>query len=531
MVMLGRLHGDRWSAFGEHAGIQNLSSLLHPDQLKLIDILEEFDEGFLREISPDLTLAKWNAGATVFEEGAYLDLAFYLLAGEVEVFMAKDEPAHRPIFHAQVSPALMAAASVAGRSPAPAAPTGATVTFLASMDFDLARGDRMRLGPGEIFGEIGALNGWPQSATVRTTSPCTMLQIRLPALRKLRRKSKRLRQRLDELYRSRMLKQHLASTPLLEGCAPALIEHLAQRVELVSAQPDEVVVREGDAVEHLVLVRSGCLKLTQTVGEGQVVVSYVGKGSTVGEGELLIEGLEGWQVSAASVAHSELVRIARADLLDVIAQNPALEARLWGTASARIKEIGATRNDLQRSDLIDFTLQKGMAQANSVLVIDLERCTRCDDCVRACASTHGGVPRFVREGERYDTFLVARSCYHCQDPVCLVGCPTGAIRRANVGEVVAIDPSLCIGCSACQQNCPYDSIVMQPLDTVWGPDAVPKYLRGQQRVVATKCDLCYTSPQGPACVSSCPQGCATRVSSFEEFDVLLQAKRQRASQT
>ena len=118
-------------------------------------------------------------------------------------------------------------------------------------------------------------------------------------------------------------------------------------------------------------------------------------------------------------------------------------------------------------------------------------CTRCDDCVRGCADTHGGRPRFVREGDKYGGFLVARSCYHCEDPVCLVGCPTGAIRRANVGDVVEIEDSLCIGCGACAENCPYDAIVMHETGSKWSEYALPERIRGIDRLVASKCDLRY----------------------------------------
>ncbi|MEX0893229.1 MAG: cyclic nucleotide-binding domain-containing protein [Gemmatimonadota bacterium] len=520
LVMMSRQHGDRWSSFGEHTGIRSISSLPTPAQLKKIGILQEFDDDLLKELSPDLSLAEWNAGAVIFEQGSYLDLAFLVVSGEVEVFLARPESAVQPIFGS-------GAGAVAGEAPYEAdreSHSGGTV-MLASMDFDVAADECMRLGPGELFGEIGAMNGWPQSATARTASACTLLQIRLPALRKLRRKSRALRIRLDELYKARMLRQHLAGTPLLHGCTPETLERLVAAAELVSCEPGEVAVREGEPTEHFVLVRSGCLRLSQALGAAEVAVSYLSKGDSLGESELMVDGSGVWQVSASSVGNSELVRIGRDAFLDALAAQPELEQRLWGTAMERIKIMGATRSDLARSDLLDFTLAKGIAQANSVLVIDLEACTRCDDCVRGCASTHGGRPRFVREGEVYDGFMVARSCYHCQDPTCLVGCPTGAIRRLNVGAVVEIDPAICIGCGACEQNCPYDSIVMHDLDTSWGPDAVPSYLRGQPRAVASKCDLCYQAPEGPACVASCPHSAAHRVSGTEEFDLLRQAKR------
>ncbi len=171
--------------------------------------------------------------------------------------------------------------------------------------------------------------------------------------------------------------------------------------------------------------------------------------------------------------------------------------------------------------MTQFSLDEGLVEGNSILVIDLESCTRCDDCVRACAQTHGGRPRFVREGNRYQNMLLPRSCYHCQDPVCLIGCPTGAIHRANVGDVVAIDDNICIGCQACSNNCPYDAIVMHETEETWPDDMLPAGLRGRQRMLASKCDLCYDTGHGPACVSNCPQGCAFRLGSLDEFRDLL----------
>lgn len=526
MLMRDQLHSDRWSAFEDSAGIRRLSSVLRPEQMRRFEIFEEFKDDFLEELSPDVSVAEWEGGAVLFEEGSYLDLAFWIAEGEVELFLARHDASHDPIFASRAT--RVVAEPVGGETPKarPAAKTddGRPVTFLASMDFDLGRGEKMRLGAGEIFGEIGAMNGWPQSVTARTAGTCTLVQIKVAALRKIRRKSKTLRKKLDDFYRSRTLRQHLASTPLLRGCDKSVVEGLAQRVELVSCQPGERVVTQGEAAEHLILVRSGFLKVTQAVGDGEMVVSYLSKGSTLGEVELLVDGLEHWQVGATSVAHSELVRISKADFREVVRSHPELERHLWEAAVDRIKEVGFTRSNFHRSDLVDFALSKGVVQGNSVLVIDLDTCTRCDDCVRGCASTHGGIPRFVREGERYRGFLIARSCYHCEDPVCLIGCPTGAIRRANVGAVVEIDPSICIGCSTCAQNCPYDSIVMHDLEETWPANALPKRLRGQPRSMASKCDLCYSSPEGPACVSSCPHGCAHRVGSVDEFDALVQAK-------
>ncbi len=528
------LFRDRWSTHGERTGIRRQSEQLSVDQLKRIPIFNDLKDSLLEELVPDISVAQWETGSTLFEEGSYLDLAFYIVDGDVDLFLQKHGGGADPIFNTRQ---LTATEIAQARQPVGALPTrsaelpvpsrsgpGDQFTYLSTMDFDLSHGSTQRLTKGDIFGEIGALNGWPQSVTARTAALTTLVQIRLPALRKLKRAAKGLNAQIDRVYRERTLLHHLRTTPPLRGCGDAALEALARKVELRSLDPDESLTREGDAADVVYLVRSGFLKLSQSLGAGDLVVTYVSKGMTIGEVEALIDGVSTWQTSATAAGYCEVVRIAMADFVALIRAHPAVEARLWESSVARIKESGFTRKNPERAELIEFALSRGLAQGNSVLVMDLDVCTRCDDCVRGCASTHGGRPRFVREGERFGNFLVPRSCFHCEDPVCLIGCPTGAIRRTNVAEVIAIDDLLCIGCGSCADNCPYDAIVMHDTGTVWPDHAIPERLRGKDRFVASKCDLCHTSEEGPACVNSCPHSCAFRVGSLDEFDALLRGE-------
>src|ERR1043166_4251363 len=95
VVMMSRQHLDRWASFGAHAGVQGISSLLRPDQLRQIELFHEFDDEFLRDISADVALAKWDKGATVFEAGSYLDMAFFIMEGEVQMELGRDRKSTR----------------------------------------------------------------------------------------------------------------------------------------------------------------------------------------------------------------------------------------------------------------------------------------------------------------------------------------------------------------------------------------------------------------------------------------------------
>jgi Fe-S-cluster-containing dehydrogenase component/CRP-like cAMP-binding protein len=163
-------------------------------------------------------------------------------------------------------------------------------------------------------------------------------------------------------------------------------------------------------------------------------------------------------------------------------------------------------------------VEQGLYNAQRLLVLDLEACTRCDECTKACSDTHDGITRLIRDGLRIDKWLVASSCRSCSDPYCLVGCPVDAIHRDGQGKQIQIE-SHCIGCGLCANNCPYGNINMHPR---------PK--GDELQHTATTCDLC-SSIVGPAnwrhvsCVFACPHNAAFRMTGDELWHELEAERR------
>jgi Fe-S-cluster-containing dehydrogenase component len=198
----------------------------------------------------------------------------------------------------------------------------------------------------------------------------------------------------------------------------------------------------------------------------------------------------------------------------MLARFPAIERQLREVARGRL-EADRRRLETVRTVPIEDFLTQGLMEAQNLLLIDLERCTRCDLCVRACAAAHDGVTRLVRDGLRYDKYLVATSCRSCRDPLCMVGCPVGSIRRRESLEIIIED--WCIGCGLCAEQCPYGNINLHPFLVREGEEAAAV---GRGRAVvrqkATTCDLSREYPE-PACVYACPHGAAMRVEPLKFF--------------
>jgi Fe-S-cluster-containing dehydrogenase component len=105
--------------------------------------------------------------------------------------------------------------------------------------------------------------------------------------------------------------------------------------------------------------------------------------------------------------------------------------------------------------------------------------------------------------------MIANACMHCADPVCMIGCPTGAIHRESFAGQVVINPATCIGCKSCFTNCPYDAIRMVEVRDERGELLVDQEMKPIAK--ATKCDLCVENHGGPACERACPHGALTRM--------------------
>ena len=160
--------------------------------------------------------------------------------------------------------------------------------------------------------------------------------------------------------------------------------------------------------------------------------------------------------------------------------------------------------------------------------IDMNRCVGCQTCVVACQLNHGTPPgiawnsvdaiewgRWPECGRAY----FSHACYHCDDPLCVVVCPTGASAKCENG-IVGVNQDLCIGCGVCLTACQYGARSLPKGESYFfaqGSPAPYEAYHGQPSGVAQKCDFCQeriAHGQQPWCVESC--FCGARV--FGDLD-------------
>jgi len=359
---------------------------------------------------------------------------------------------------------------------------------------------------------------------VRAKTDCVMLEM-LRNVLDVMQKNKTFRAQLEANYRGRALGTHLRSVPIFSTLSEDFVDLLRERVDLLRFAPGQVICTEGEPADAFYLVRIGFIKVSQHRNGEELVLAYLPRGGYFGEMGILQGGVR--TATCVALDHVEVVRIQAPDFHQMLERFPEVRAHIERTAQQRAKENVLHQRTASQSNIatpLGQFLEQGLMDAQSLLVLDLEKCTRCDQCVKACADAHDGVTRLLRDGVRFENYLVATSCRQCRDPRCMIGCPVGSIRRRNSLEVIIED--WCVGCGLCATNCPYGNITVHEFDSSGNATALQSVQTDKDSSNTTKvrkatsCDLCHDLEE-PSCVYACPHDAAHRVKPNEFFAQVL----------
>ncbi len=430
---------------------------------------------------------------------------------------------------------------------------------------------------GNPFGEMAVLAGVQRAATIKAhhETGIKVLEVQRPALRMLR-KLKKFGAALDLTYRNNGRSSTLGTLSVSEETK----KQLASISEFRVLARGHVVCQEGRPIDRIIIVKDGWLKRSCEADKNGDSADFIGSGYCLGVAALAERGAK-WQYKSTVLSRTEVLEVPFKKLMAYPQLMDALKSELMpfsnlGTPLQPDKNISFPKPAKTSQDRI---LDKGLADATNLLVMDMDLCVRCGNCSLACHEIHGQA-RLTRRGihvsrpkvptHKMDQSLLAPSvCLHCKDPECMTGCPTGAIARFQGGQV-DINPATCIGCGDCATQCPYNAISLvlrkdlrkpggaaKPApakDAKGNPapevktnvfemfglayDPKPNPVTGEEDLVAVKCNLCNGTNLNPVdkngnklykehkynCVESCPTGACMRVPPTEYFGEIANIK-------
>ncbi|MGH9766852.1 MAG: cyclic nucleotide-binding domain-containing protein [Blastocatellia bacterium] len=417
--------------------------------------------------------------------------------------------------------------------------------------------------PGAQFGVMSVLAGVPRNSTVQAPrdQSVRVLEIQRPALRLLK-KLPNFGETLDAEYREHGRAVTLRDLGRVAGLGREAISQLEAISKFQVFAKNHALFRAGELIEKLYVLKSGWAHLAPRTRMGRGArgesrnwnakanETYIGPSHCFGLDAIARD--DEWRYTCTLVERSEVLEIPISELR----WRPRLRETLLEAFStiAVPNTFGGLDETFKPPPVAkaqEELIESGLVDATNLLVMDMDLCVRCGNCSMACHRVHGqsrlvrrGIhltrPVSIKKNAGFQSLLAPAVCFHCKDPECLTGCPTGAIARLPNGQV-DIDPKICIGCADCATQCPYNAISMIPgqpeapsvhksgwqlgRESGWrkwfdvSPEPLPPAVEQTDDLLAVKCNLCVDTPLNPpgarvpaySCEENCPTGALLRV--------------------
>lgn len=393
------------------------------------------------------------------------------------------------------------------------------------------------LNPGEYFGELAMVGHGERSASVRSLVETRLLELRQTPFQSALKKHRQVKTRLEAAYARRALSSMVRRSRYFGGLPEESLDELVASSVVADFKKGELIIEEGGSAQKFYVIRSGFVRVTRRTGPGDEheILAYLGPDDFFGDQELAA-ATASYQTTVVALEPVQLMTVPRAAFWRLYQKHPDIFAEFRRYELSRQEGQSILQNSATSMAFVKEMLEAGLGQARSALIIDMDHCVRCGNCVQACDDLHG-FSRLARRGKRmtrrvhlesarHEHLYFPTSCLQCATPECMVGCPTGAISRDPGGEVFIRDT--CIGCGSCARNCEFGNISMAEVEAQESFSLLTRARQAEEvqstapkeaSLIAVKCDVCFQRDYA-ACVYNCPTQAILRIDPRVYFEEL-----------
>jgi cAMP-dependent protein kinase regulator len=193
-----------------------------------------------------------------------------------------------------------------------------------------------RLGTGTLVGEMALLARAPRTASVITCRPSIVLRAQKSKLDELATVEPQIAAEFSQQCHRRMIKNLLATSPMLKAVDPTERNHLIEHFKIRSFEAGEKLIAQGQPASGIHLIASGRVRVVIREKSENLELTQLGPGDSIGEVALVLRRNANPDVIAEFPTIT--LFMGAATLTTFITEQPKLLAQLYALAVMRDEE-------------------------------------------------------------------------------------------------------------------------------------------------------------------------------------------------
>lgn len=194
------------------------------------------------------------------------------------------------------------------------------------------------LKEGDFFGEFGFFSNAKREASVRGSSPVSILEIIKGDVDAIIEKHKRVAVVLFDFYKERVVDRLMALSPIFEPLTPADRKTVLARLTSQKFEQGVNIVKEGEVGDTMYLIKTGEVNVwVQDPAKGKVVMATLSEGDFFGE--IALATARPRVANVTAVTNTELILFSRPMIKDILVKYPAVKNVLEDVIKTRVAGV------------------------------------------------------------------------------------------------------------------------------------------------------------------------------------------------